>query len=255
MTTNRLALIPAKTEVLWITTPRRRNLLPLLPALQMDDLSIQPVHCVRVLGVLLDETLTLDHHITNLTRSCYYQLREIKRIRRYVSASTLIHLVRSFILTRLDYCNSILYGLPDVQLNRLQSVMNVAARLIFARRWKEHVTPLLRDNLHWLRIRERIIFKRCYLTFRALHDPSCPVYLTMLFVKSTTVERRTSLRSGNQSRLLVPPPAKAAGLGDRSASRGNPILWNGLPDSVTTVDSAAKFSKELKTYLFHRSYE
>lgn len=83
------------------------------------------------LRVLIDETLSLDGHITNLTHSCYYHLCRIKDIRLYVSTSTIIHLVWAFVLSGLDYCNSILLGLPETQLNRLKSVVNVAAHLIY----------------------------------------------------------------------------------------------------------------------------
>lgn len=90
----------------------------------------------------------------------------------FVSISTTIHLVRASVLSRLDYCNNILFGRPDILLNRLQSVMNVALRLIYARRWNNHVTPRLKDNLHWLKIKERIMFHDVQSTQR----PLCPEY-------------------------------------------------------------------------------
>ena len=141
-----------------------------------------------------------------------------------------------------------------MRLNRLQSVLKQVARVIFGCRWGEHVTPLLRDRLHWLPVPQRIVYKRCWLTYRALHDPHCPDYLTALVRRSTENERRSGLRSGRRVRLLVPPPSKTPKFGDTSFTRGNPSLWNALPDSVTGADSAQLFKRNLKTHLFNIGY-
>lgn len=175
-------------------------------------------------------------------------------MRRHLPISGAVHLVRALVLPRLDYCNSVLLGLPDGKLNRLQSVLNTAARVVFSSPWGAHVTPLLRDQLHWLRARERIIHKRCWLTFRALNDPHCPQYLAELVLRSTSNARRSALRSGHRVLLLVPPPSQTPKFGDRSFSRGNPLLWNALPTAVTEANSAGLFLRELKTHLFSLGY-
>src|SRR6218665_1302313 len=87
----------------------------------------------------LESTLTA----VSLVRGCFYRLRRIKTIRTFIPTSAAVILVNSFIVFRVDYYNSILAGLQTCQLNRIQSVLNSAARLI--------TTDLLRDNLHWLR--------------------------------------------------------------------------------------------------------
>lgn len=193
--------------------------------------------------------------MSSVTRTCYFQLRKIAEIRRYISIPAVIHLVRALVLSRLDYCNSILLGLPDYQLDRLQSVMNAAARLIFGMRWKDHVTPMLRDRLHWLKISERIVYKRCSLTFRALHDPLCPEYLSALIRRPKSSGCREQLRSNVRHCLYVPPPSKTVMLGERSVTRGNPLLWNALPAFVTSITSFETFATALKTHLFRISFE
>jgi len=94
-------------------------------------------------------------------------------IRRSTSQAVLLSLVVSLVLSRLDYGNATLAGLPGNQIDRLQSVMNAAARLVCSAQKYEHITPLLRD-LHWLRVPERIQFKLSVLVFRCLHGTAPP---------------------------------------------------------------------------------
>src|SRR6218665_4163331 len=77
------------------------------------------------------------------------------------SANSAVVLVNSFIVSRVDYYKSILVGLPTCQLDRIQSVLSSAARLIYGRTPSDHITDLLRDNLHWLRVPQRIVYKLC----------------------------------------------------------------------------------------------
>jgi hypothetical protein len=142
-----------------------------------------------------------------------------------------------------------------VQLARLQMVLNASARLIFGVRWGDHVTPLLKDKLHWLRISERITYKRCWLTCRILNDPVCPDYLAELVHKPQLTDRRLQLRSGGRVQLVVPPPSKTPKFGERSVTRGNPILWNSLPVNVTNETNFDSFATKLKTHLFGISFK
>ena len=114
------------------------------------------------------------HHIDVVAR-CFAVLRQLRAIRQYVSPAVLQTLVTTLLLTRSDCGNAVLYGLPAVQLRRLQSVQNAAARLIFGLRRTAHITDAL-ICLHWLRVPERILFKLAVLTYRALHG-SAPQYL------------------------------------------------------------------------------
>ena len=124
-------------------------------------------------------------------------------------------LVTSLVLTRLDYCNSVLAGLPANLLNRLQAVINAAARLICSARKSEHITPILMD-LHWLRIQERIQYKLCVLVFKCKHSLA-PAYLSEQLQQVAQLESRQRLRSSSSSAFVVPATRRST-LGDRSFS-------------------------------------
>ncbi|KAI4887106.1 hypothetical protein NFI96_003143 [Prochilodus magdalenae] len=112
----------------------------------------------RSLGVILDGQLSFPAHIANLTLSCRFLLYNIKRIRPFLSQEATQLLVQSLVISSLDYCNSLLAGLPLRAMRPLQLVQNAAARLIFNLPKFTHITPLL-CSLHWLPVVARIRFK------------------------------------------------------------------------------------------------
>ena len=124
---------------------------------------------MKYLGVHLDQTLCLEHHISAVCRSAYFSLRQISSIRPYLSEASTARLVCATVTSKLDYCNSVLVGLPAEQIYRLQRVQNDAARLICKKRKRDHITPIL-VQLHWLPIQQRVEFKLASLAFRGFHD-------------------------------------------------------------------------------------
>ena len=148
------------------------------------------------------------------------------------------------------YCNSILPGLPKYQLSLIQSVLNVAARVVYGQARFEYITPTLRDRLHWLRVSQIINFKRCLLVFKALHGLA-PVYIKNYCVE---VSSRRCLRSSSHRRLVISPPSKTVLFGERSFAVGGSYLWNHLPDTVKEACSIELFKQILKTYLFTQSF-
>ena len=152
--------------------------------------------------------------------------------------------------SHVDYCNSLLYGLPKCQLERVQKVINAAARVVASLRKFDHITPTLID-LHWLPIEQRIEFKILLLTFKALHGKS-PAYIKdMIVVDSQCVY---GLRSKKATKLMV-PKTLCKTLGDRSFAYAAPFLWNKLPNHIRTATSLDVFKKSLKTHLFKLSYK
>ena len=101
--------------------------------------------------------------------TCFYQLHRVRAIRRSIPTSKAVKLINSFVISRIDYCNDLLDGLPAYQLDRVQSILNFATRLIYGRAKYDHVTPILRDKLHWLRVPQRIQSKFCLLVYKAVH--------------------------------------------------------------------------------------
>lgn len=152
-------------------------------------------------------------HVLKTTTGCIAVLRRIQSIRRSVSPTVLQSLMIALVLSRLDYGSTFLAGLPNQSLDRLQSVQNAAARLIFAARRNDHITPLL-QSLHWLRVAERITFRLAVLTYRCLHG-SAPEYLTSLLQRVADVRTRQRLRSASSTDLMVPRTNRST-IGERS---------------------------------------
>jgi len=210
-----------------------------------------PVSSVRDLGVYLDADVSMTTHISRTVVSCFGILRQIRSVQRSLPRHAVMSLVTSLVLTRLDYCNSVLAGLPANLLNRLQAVINAAARLICSARKSEHITPILMD-LHWLRIQERIQYKLCVLVFKCKHSLA-PAYLSEQLQQVAQLESRQRLRSSSSSAFVVPATRRST-LGDRSFSAAGTRAWNSLPPTVTAASTLSSFRRYLKSHLFTKSF-
>ena len=156
----------------------------------------------------------------------------------------------SLVTGRLDFGNSVLYDLPAVQLRRLQSVQNAAARLVFSLRRSDSISDAL-ICLHWLRVPERIRFKLAVLTYWALRGEAHQYLPTLRCVAD--IPGRRGLRSANTTQLLI-PRIRLATVGSRSFSVAAPTIWNSLPHDVTSAPSTAIFRSRLKTFLLCCSF-
>ncbi len=125
---------------------------------QLGSSTITPSKTARNLGVMIDDQLTFSDHIAKTARSCRFALFNIKKIRPFLSEHASQLLVQALVLSRLDYCNALLSGLPASSIKPLQLIQNAAARYIFNEPKRTHVTPLF-INLHWLPIAACIKFK------------------------------------------------------------------------------------------------
>ena len=233
MVNNKLKLNDNKTELIYIGTPYQlRKLIP--RNLKIGNNEIIPSESVRNLGIIFDKELNMKQHISSVCKQCFYHLRNVQQIRPYLTQDTAKMAVHAFVLSRLDYCNSIYFGLPQNLISRLQKIQNAAARMITLTPRRSHITPILK-SLHWLPVSERIKF-RCLLTvWKALHGQA-PVYLSeLLHIRQGRTRRLqsqltlddaiTNLRTG----------------GDRTFSKMACSLWNNLPDDITTADSITSF--------------
>ena len=151
------------------------------------------------------------------------------------------------VISGLDYCNSLYYGLPDKLLNKLFTVQKSAARLISNTPKYGHITNVLVD-LHWLPIRQRTEYKILLLVYKALHGLA-PKYLEELLVRRSD----WGSRRDNDDRLMV-PKVKRVTFGGISFSRAGPDLWNDLPSYIRQSESVEQFKTLLKTYLFKKAY-
>uniref|UniRef100_A0AAZ1XBQ8 Reverse transcriptase domain-containing protein n=1 Tax=Oreochromis aureus TaxID=47969 RepID=A0AAZ1XBQ8_OREAU len=203
---------------------------------------------VSNLGVLLDSSLKLDKQVSAVVRSSFHQLRLISKARHYVPHEDLEKLIHAFVTSRLDYCNSLYYGLPSSLLLRLQTVQNAAAHLLTGTRKFCPITPVL-ASLHWLPIRYRIQFKILLLTFKTINKLA-PSYLSELLKPHTPAR---TLRSATQQ-LLIQPRSRLKSRGDRAFALAAPVLWNTLPLDLRASDSIALFKSRLKTHLFNLAF-
>ena len=186
--------------------------------------------------------------MTAVCKSAIFHLRNISRIRRYLTAAATEQVVHACVTSRLDIGNALLYRLPLKQTQRLQKIQNWAARLIDGAMRYSHATPLLK-KLHWLLIAVRVEFKILLLTHQALNGQA-PDYI------GHCVSRRQpfrSLRSSEHCVLCVPRTRRH--WGDRAFSVAAPSLWNALPHHLTLSSmTTAPFKLKVKTYLFTRTF-
>jgi len=250
MGVNRLQLNAAKTEFMWFVPPRRRHQLP-SDHLAVGPVQVKPATSVRDLGVYLDSDLSMRSHITRLVCTCFGVLRQIRSIRRSLPRESVLTLISSLVMSKLDYCNVAFAGLPRCELDRMQSAINAAARLTVGAHLHDHITPLLAD-LHWLRIPQRIQYKLCVLVFNCVHG-SAPRYLQEVIRPVESIEPRRRLRSASSADLLV-PATRHSTLGDRAFAVAGPRAWNSLPDAIRRCSSPDNFKRALKTHLYIQSY-
>ena len=227
MIKNKLKINDSKTEFIIFRSPLlKQNLSDL--SVSVGDIQVSPSSKVRDLGVVFDQYLTFHDHISGICKSTHFHLRGIGRIRNLLTFDATAQLIHALITSRLDFCNSILYNLPNKQIERLQRIQNQAARMLTRIPRRNHITPVLRE-LHWLRIHDRIIFKILLLTHKAVNN-TAPEYLCDLIrlnVKSTTIRTRASF---DPCLLCVPPISKTCAnfFFDRSFVYVVPTLWNVL---------------------------
>lgn len=246
MQSNRLSLNPSKTQFMRCATTRRLTQLSSSP-ITFCGQQIWPVSSVRNLGVTVDSSLSFCTHVNRVVSSCFYQLRRIKSSLKALPLETAKTLVNCFVVSRLDYCNSLLAGVPQTTLDRLQRVMNTAARMLCGVGRREHVSDLLSNCLHWLRVPQRVQFKLCLLMYKSLHGMA-PTYLAELCQSVGMVDARGRLRSAERGDLIT--PRSATKFGDRAFAISGPQAWNGLPTNVRNSMTLSTFKAALKTHLF-----
>ena len=206
-----------------------------------------PSKSARNLGVVFDQNFNFRKHITQICSSCRYHMRDLRRIRRHLNLNCAKSLAYALVASRLDYCNSLLYGVAGGDIDRLQNVQDELARIVTRSRPFSHAPPL-RQSLHWLPIVSRINFKVILLTFKTLQTGQ-PSYIHNILFKATPSR---ALRS-NQGPMLVIPRVKTV-TGSRAFGSCAPALWNSLPLSLRSLDSIPSFRKHLKTHLFGLAY-
>jgi flagellar biosynthesis chaperone FliJ len=196
---------------------------------------------------MFDNEMEMREQVAQITRSCYAQLRNISQIRRYLTTEATERLINAFVTSRLDNHNSMLFGVSDYLVDKLQLIQNQAARVITQQRKFDHITQTLKA-LHWLPVKHRIEYKILLFAYKCQHKKA-PIYLADLLFPHLPSR---SLRSEKQLRLDQPGTKNK--YGDRAFSVGAPRLWNSLPMYVKEAETLDTFKSRLKTYLFRKAY-
>ncbi|XP_028403429.1 uncharacterized protein LOC114526128 [Dendronephthya gigantea] len=249
MLANKLKLNDDKTEFIIIGTKQQLAKVS-VDSLRIGNEMIKSSCVVKNLGSWFDTQLKMDVHINKSCRAAFFHLCNIRRMRKFLSFDTTQILVNAFITSRLDYCNSLLYGLPANQICKLQRVQNSAARLICDINRFDHITPVL-YKLHWLPVRYRINFKILLITYKAING-FAPEYISELI--KLKVATRYNLRSSTALLLDIPRSKTLRTLGDRSFEVAAPTLWNSLPGEIRNACNISTFKKMLKTHFFIKAF-
>lgn len=246
-TNNGLACSLDKTDAVHLRSCHAKNFDP-IQEIVIDDVVIVPKPVVRDLGILIDSHLLLKNQVNQVCKCAWLAIRKIGRIRPYLAQDVCERLVHAFITSKLDSCNSILYGLPSCELDKLQRVQNAAARLVTMASKSDHITPIL-FKLHWLPVKERITFKLLLITFKALRGQA-PSYISELL---NIYQPSRSLRSSSLKYLSV-PKCNTVSYGHRAFSVASAKLWNSLPYDLRSIENTSTFKTSLKTFLFKRTF-
>ena len=151
-------------------------------------------------------------------------------------------------MSKIDYCNSLLYGIQDKLLNRIQRIQNYAARVVLRLHKFSHITPALATQ-HWLPVNRRIDFKIALLVYKALNGQA-PAYIADLL---QAYDPPRKLRSADKE-LLSQPPCRLKSYGDRAFCCAAQVAWNNIPHSVKTAKIVDNFKMKLKTHFYNVSF-
>ena len=202
---------------------------------------------IRLLGAWLDSELNFKRHITKKCCAAMVNLQKLKCIRPYLTKDTCETLVLTLCISHLDYANSLLIGLPDVTIAKLQRIQNMCAKVVLQQsKYSSSSTAL--KQLHWLPITFRIQFKIATMVYNCLHNKA-PQYLKDLIQLQTI--RHSGLRSNSTTQIQL-PIRKRKTFANRSFSVQGPIIWNSLPADIRDSTSIDIFKKKLKTHYFNQ---
>ena len=246
LTSNYLKVNDQKTEFLPIVPVSAKKLIKEL-SISVGGALIQAVDKVKNLGVYLDNHMNMSANTSEIVRCCYFHIHHIGQINKFLPRQTRERVVNALVTSRLDYCNSLLYGTVDKNFARLQRLQNTAARLIMRVPKYSNITPVLKE-LHWLPVRERVCFKIMLLVHRAVNCRG-PVYLRDLICIYTPTR---ALRSEGTKQLKRPKTNCKAG--DASFPAAAPDLWNRLPFSLRELCNENSFKNALKTLYFNQYF-
>jgi hypothetical protein len=247
MLKNKMKRNDDKTEFMIIGLPQQLKKVT-FDTLQIGSATVTATEKAKNLGIIFDREMNLKLHTNNICKSGFYHVKNLASIRNSLDEGSASIAAHAFITSKLDYGNSLLYGLPNTQIHKLQLVQNATARVVAKLRKYDRITAV-RKKLHWLPIRARIEFKILLLTWKSRHKMA-PKYLSDLLVENACTR---DLRTDIQHKYII-PTTKNVTCGDRAFEKAAPTLWNALPPRLQIIDKLECFKRNLKTHLFTKYY-
>lgn len=255
LSANKLKLNADKTEfIIFGSKTQRENLEKFLPVNILDEL-LTPSDVVKNLGVWFDSDFSFSKHIQSVCKMCFLQMRDLRRVRQYLTKEAALLVANALVGSKLDYCNSLFRSLSVADLRKLQCIQNSLARIVCSVKKYSHITPI-RKALHWLPIQERSVFKTALLVYKYLQTGYPNYFHNYLKIRQSAHNTRLSQSDGVILELpqYTPSIHKSKKHFGFSFAFDAPKIWNGLPDEVRSASSVSCFRKKLKTYLFAKAY-
>ena len=194
----------------------------------------------------------MNEHVSNIAQTCCFELRRLASIRRFQTITATATLVSASALSRIGYCNSLLFGSTHDVTSHLQQIQNYAAQVILRLPKSSSITIHFK-SLHWLPVKVRSTYKIACLCYHC-HSSTAPSYIADMLHRKPSHTRINSSSSYTMPLLNRPPHSKAT-LGDRSFPFASSSVWNSIPNDVRCAPSLSSFKSRLKTYLFHSAYK
>ena len=170
-TANMLQLNMVKTEGLVLINRSLRN--PITTnKIKIDLIDISTASSIRNLGAIFDSALNSEAFVNSICKSAWFNLFNISRRQRCQITDAAKILIQAYVMSKINYWNSLLYGIPDKLLNRIQQIQNYAAPVVLRLHKFSHITPAL-TTLHWLPVNRWVDFKIVLLVYKALHSQAC----------------------------------------------------------------------------------
>ena len=231
-----LKINPDKTEIIAFLPENMRSK-PTINGAFLEGECIRFSNVVKNLGFNLDRFLDMDYHVNLTVSLCYKLLSDVARVRHLLSDSDTESLVHSIVSSRLDYCNSVLFGINKCLVQKYQNVQNYAARIISKRKKCQSVRDVL-EKLHWLPVERRIIFKLLTFTFKILNGMAPECLNSLISIK-------------NADLFLLNNVYLDSYYGRRSFKYTSPRFWNALPFNIRSSNTLDSFKRLTKHHLFN----
>ena len=247
MTHNLLKLNEDKTEFIVFGTRKQLEKVDTI-AIKIGTETITPTDMVCNLGYFKDKHVKNSQHINKITSTAYLQLKDILRIRLSLNTKMALVIVQAFVLSKIYYCNVLLNGSPEYQLDKVQCIQNMACRVVCQLRKFDHITlPML--HLHWLKVWERIKYKMALFMFKCINNQA-PKYL-MDIIPRKQESRTLWLSTSNYIPLKF---TRNSQVSKSAFVLIGPRIWNSLPSAITNIGDINMLKKELKTHPYGVSY-